>query len=276
MNETLRYISFGSGSSGNCSLLWTSTDALFIDAGVGIRLLKKYFAEYGVSLPHFCSILVTHDHADHVKCVGALCHDHSLPVYATAAVHHGIDRNYCVGRKVPAAYRRYLSYGQTEEVGAFRVTPFRVPHDSTDNVGFQIMWNNVCFVIITDAGCVTEEMAEHIRQANYLVIEANHDIEMLDNGPYPRILKERIKSDTGHLSNTACAQAVLQNATPKLRHVWLCHLSQENNHPVLAQKTMEATLRNNGIIVGIDFKLDVLRRRGVTGVYYLDPANEAI
>ncbi len=269
MTETLRYISFGSGSSGNCSLLWTSTDALFIDAGVGTRLLKKYFAEYGVSLPPFCSILVTHDHADHVKCVGALCHDHSLPVYATAAVHNGIDRNYCVSRKVPVGYRKYLTYGQTENVGAFRVTPFRVPHDSTDNVGFQIMWNNVCFVIITDAGCVTTDMAEYIHRANYLVIEANHDLEMLDSGPYPMILKERIKSDTGHLSNVNCGQAIVQYASPQLRHVWLCHLSQENNHPVLAQKTVETILRSNGIVCGVDFRLDVLRRRGVTGVFDL-------
>ena len=269
MTETLRYISFGSGSSGNSSLLWTSTDALFIDAGVGTRMLKKYFREYGISLPPFCSILVTHDHADHVKSVGSLSHEHGLPVYATAAVHDGIDKNYCVSRKVQMASRRYVDYERTEQLGDFMVTPFHVPHDSRDNVGYEIVWHDTCFVIITDAGCVTDQMATHIRRANFLVLEANHDIEMLERGPYPPILKQRIKSNTGHLSNADCAETLVAHATPLLHHVWLCHLSQENNHPVLAEKTVEQTLRAHGIVVGVDFQLDVLRRRGVTGIFEL-------
>jgi phosphoribosyl 1,2-cyclic phosphodiesterase len=255
-------------------MLWNSTEALIFDAGVGTRMLKKYFRDYGISLPPFTSILVTHDHADHVKCVGSLSHEHSLSVYATLAVHEGIDKNYCVNRKVSNGLRHYVDYEKTIEIGSFSVTPFLVPHDSTDNVGYQVVWRDVTFVIITDAGCVTENMAEHIRKANYLVLEANHDIEMLDQGPYPYILKQRIKSDTGHLSNMECARALIQYATPLLKHVWLCHLSQENNHPVLAQKTVEQLLRENGIVPGKDFKIDVLRRRGVTGIFELDDAIE--
>ena len=267
MTDTLKYISFGSGSSGNCYMLWNSTEALIIDAGVGTRMLKKYFKDYGVSLPPLTSILITHDHADHVKCVGSLSHEHALSVYATLAVHNGIDKNVCVNRKVPNSLRHYVEYERTVEIGSFRVTPFPVPHDSTDNVGYQVEWQGVNFVIITDAGCVTEAMAEHIRQADYLVLEANHDVEMLDNGPYPYVLKQRIKSDAGHLSNADCAKALIQYATPRLRHVWLCHLSQENNHPVLAQKTVEQLLREHGIVAGKDFEIDVLRRRGVTGSF---------
>lgn len=274
MADTLKYISFGSGSSGNCSMLWDSTEALIIDAGVGTRMLKKYFREYGISLPPFTSILITHDHADHVKCVGSLSHEHTLSVYATQAVHDGIDKNYCVNRKVPSGLRHYVDYEKAVEIGNFRVTPFPVPHDSTDNVGYQVEWQDKVFVIITDAGCVTESMAAHIRQANYLVLEANHDLEMLDQGPYPYILKQRIKSDTGHLSNVDCAKALIQFATPSLKHVWLCHLSQENNHPVLAEKTVEQLLREHGVVAGKNFKLDVLRRRGVTGIFELEDVTE--
>jgi phosphoribosyl 1,2-cyclic phosphodiesterase len=273
MNETLRYISFGSGSSGNCSLLWTSTDALFIDAGVGIRLLKKYFAEYGVSLPHFCSILVTHDHADHVKSVGALCHDHSLPVYATAAVHHGIDRNYCVTRKVAPEMKHVLTPGETRQIGVFAVTPFAVPHDASENVGYQIDVEGVSFVIITDVGCVTEEVRQRIANAHYLILEANHDVEMLNNGPYPAHLKQRILSANGHLSNTECGKAIAENMSDRLRHVWLCHLSEENNHPELARKTVETILRSYGIIPGKDIELEVLKRKIPSGVYDLIPEN---
>ena len=112
-------------------------------------------------------------------------------------------------------------------------------------------------------------MKSYIQKANYLVLEANHDEEMLENGPYPAYLKERVKSDYGHLSNKACATALVENATPLLRHVWLCHLSEENNHPELARKTVEMILRSNGIIPGKDFELDVLKRKTPSEIFDL-------
>ena len=114
---------------------------------------------------------------------------------------------------------------------------------------------------MTDVGHVTDEMKNVIGLANYLVLEANHDDEMLKNGPYPEHLKSRIKSKIGHLSNRECGVALAENATPNLKHVWLCHLSEENNHPELARKTIEQVLRGYGIIAGTDFKLDVLKRK---------------
>ena len=104
----MRFISFGSGSSGNCYLLYTDTDALFIDEGVGVRALKKYFRDYGLSMSKVKHILITHDHADHIKCVGSLSYDYQLPVYATQIVHDGSDRNYCASRKVSAGLRRIV------------------------------------------------------------------------------------------------------------------------------------------------------------------------
>ena len=122
---------------------------------------------------------------------------------------------------------------------------------------------------MTDVGHVTDEMKSFINEANYLVIEANHDEEMLLQGPYPQYLKNRIMGSEGHLSNKDCAKALAENATPALRHVWLCHLSEENNHPELARKTVEMILQSYGIIPGKDFMLDVLKRKTPTGIFEL-------
>lgn len=265
----LRFISFGSGSSGNCYCLFTGSDGIVIDVGVGIRTLKKHCRDYGVSLSQVHHVLITHDHADHIKSVGSMSHEYHLPVYATEAVHQGIDRNYCVQRKILEEMRRMVVPEVPQQIGDFLVTPFSVPHDSSDNVGYRVEAEGVSFVIITDAGCVTEGMASHIAKADYLVLEANHDVEMLQNGPYPQHLKTRIKSDTGHLSNASCGEAIARYASEHLRHVWLCHLSEENNHPELARKTVETVLRSYGIVAGKDFGLEVLKRTMPTGIYDL-------
>ena len=266
----LKFISFGSGSSGNCYLLTTPTDGLLIEIGVGLRGLKKDFRDYGLSMSQVHHVLVTHDHADHIKSVGSFSNDYHVPVYTTEKVHEGINRNYCIQQKVPEELKKYVEKRKAIQIGDFRVTPFEVPHDSSDNVGYMIEAEGVVFCIITDAGYVTDEMKTYISRANYLVIEANHDEEMVANGPYPQFLKGRILSQTGHLSNRSCALALVENMTEQLRYVWLCHLSEENNHPELARKTVESLLRDYGIIVGVDVKMEVLKRTVPTGIYELE------
>ena len=265
----LKFVSFGSGSSGNCYYLSTETDGLLVDIGVGIRALKKNFKDYGINLNSVHHILITHDHADHIKSVGAFSHDYNVPVYATKKVHTGIDHNYCVQRKLTEQHKRYIVAGESVQIGDFLVKPFTVPHDASENVGYQIEAGGVTFVIITDAGSFTEEMKARIFDADYLVIEANHDVEMLQSGPYPMYLKERINSSNGHLSNVDCGKALAENMSEHLKHVWLCHLSEENNHPELARKTVETILRSYGIVPGKDLELEVLRRQLPTGVYEL-------
>ncbi len=267
--KMLRFISFGSGSSGNCYFLYTDTDGIMIDCGVGVRKLKKYFHDYGLHISDIHNILVTHDHADHVKSVGSVCSDNHLPVYSTLEVHQGIYRNWCVKNKIDDSLKRFLTKGETIKIGEFAVTPFAVPHDSADNVGYCIEYSNIVFTIITDCGHITEEIKKYIRKSNYLVIEANHGVEKLRDGKYPEILKRRIASDFGHLSNEDCAAALVENATLNLRKVWLCHLSDENNHPELARKTVEGILRDHGIVIGKEFDMEVLRRKAPNGVYEL-------
>ena len=265
----LRFISLGSGSSGNCYYLQTADDALLIDAGVGLRTLKKHLHNYGLRLDSVKHILITHDHADHVKSVGIISSEYNIPVYVINEVHNGIYRNYCVPRKIPADNVRHISKGEKIRLGDFIVTPFAVPHDSSGNVGYRIEAEGVTFCLMTDVGHVTEEMQDYIAEANYLVIEANYDVEMLKNGPYPQHLKVRIDGPTGHLSNVACGEAIANYATTCLKRVWLCHLSEENNHPVLALKTVEQTLRSYGIIIGKDFIVEDLKRKSPSELYEL-------
>lgn len=265
----LQFISLGSGSSGNCYLLYTDNDAILIDAGIGIRTMKKHFRDYGLSLSQIHNIILTHDHADHVKSVGSLSRDYQLPVYATRKVHVGINGNWCVKNKISGNLAKVIEANTTFTIGDFTITPFNVPHDSFDNVGYQIETEGIKFCLITDAGTVTDEMKQYISSANFLVIEANHDVEMLKDGHYPQHLKDRILGPKGHLSNIDCGKAIAENASQNLKHAWLCHLSDENNHPELAKKTVEQVLGSYGIIAGIDFKVDVLKRKVPTGIYKL-------
>ena len=207
----LRFISFGSGSSGNCYYLFTENDGILIDLGVGVRDLKKHFREYGLSLSKVKHILITHDHADHVKSVGSVSRYFSLQVFSTHQVHVGINENKCVKNKIAPDLVRIIEKGKTFQLGDFTITSFGVPHDSFDNVGYLIEAEGVVFCLMTDVGHLTDKMREMIGRANYLVIEANYDEEMLKRGPYPEHLKGRIKSDEGHMENSKCAIAIAEN-----------------------------------------------------------------
>lgn len=267
----LRFISLGSGTSGNSYLLLTDSDSLMIDAGIDMPIVEKHFEDLPLELKDIKRILITHEHVDHVKSAGELSVKYGMPVYAMEAVHKGIDGNPRITEHIPEEKRIILKREKSIQLGEFKVTPIAVPHDcpSGDNVGYKIEAEGCVFSVITDCGHVTERIGEIIGESNYLVIESNHDREMLQCGDYPEPWKEKIASGRGHLSNTQCAEALMQYATPELRHVWLCHLSEENNHPELARKTVEYELRGCGICVGKDFLLDVLKRKQPSEIFVL-------
>ena len=260
---------FGSGSCGNCYYLKDDDGALLIDAGVSLRRLKRNISEYGIKMSPVKALLLTHDHADHIKNAGTLSQEYRLDVFATQAVHNGLDRSFMIKQKIDDRHKFVIRPGETFYVGNFEITPFPIPHDASENVGYCIKHGDETFCLMTDVGAVTDDVKHYIGEANYLVIEANYDPEMLRVGRYPEILKERIMSGTGHLSNQQTAQALSECFHENLRQVWLCHLSEENNHPELAKKTVETHLRSFGIIAGKDFQLDVLRRKVPTGPFDL-------
>ncbi|MBR3856639.1 MAG: MBL fold metallo-hydrolase [Bacteroidaceae bacterium] len=266
----MKFISLGSGSSGNCYLLQSGETSILLDAGISIRSLKKYLKDLDMSLEDDVSaVFVTHDHADHIKSVGNIANECGKTIYATQLVHEGIACNRCLKIQVPANRMAFVEKGKPIEIGNFRITPFDVPHDSRDCVGYVVEADGVRFCLITDVGHVTDTIREQVGLANYLVLESNHDVNMLLMGKYSAFLIDRISSDKGHLNNEQAAYLLAESATPQLRHVWLCHLSEENNHPVLARKTAEAVLRQHGIIPGVDFELDILKRKTPSEFYSL-------
>ena len=266
----MKFVSLGSGSSGNCYLLQSGETSILLDAGISLRTLKKHLKDFDMSLEDdVAAVFVTHDHADHIKAVGNIACDCGKTIYATRLVHEGIANNRCLKIQIPNDRMAFVEKGKTIEMGNFRITAFDVPHDSRDCVGYVVEADGVRFCLITDVGHVTDSIQEQVSKANYLVLESNHDINMLMMGKYSPYLKERISSDKGHLNNEQAAYLLAEHATPQLRHVWLCHLSEENNHPVLARKTAEAVLRQHGIIPGVDFELDILKRKSPSLFYSL-------
>ena len=265
----LTFFSLGSGSCGNCYYIATETDAIIVDCGISLRRFKKYLQEYGMKMGKVRALLITHDHADHIKAAGKLSNEYSLPVYATPLVHEGMDRNYQAAVKIPLEHRHNIETDEPFQIGSFKITAFSLPHDASENVGYHIEIGDYHFTIMTDVGDITENVKHYITQSTHLILEANYDEEMLQQGRYPDILKERITCGRGHLSNKKTAQALVDNFHENLKHVWLCHLSEENNHPELARKTVETVLHSYGIIAGVDFKLDVLRRKIPTGPFVL-------
>lgn len=262
----ITFLSLASGSSGNCYYLGVPGYGILIDAGIGIRTIRKVLKDHGVEMDRIVAVLVTHDHADHIKTVGYLGEKLAIPVYATEDVHRGIDKSRYVEERLVAS-RRVIEKEVPFLVRDFRVTAFEVPHDSTDNVGYLIEVGGHKFTIATDVGHITETVGRYISQANHLVLEANYDEEMLRSGNYPPFLKERVASPTGHLSNREAAEFLATHYDPALRDIWLCHLSRDNNHPELAYKTVEIRLFDEGVRVGKDVSLTALKRTTPTGPY---------
>jgi phosphoribosyl 1,2-cyclic phosphodiesterase len=268
----IQFICLASGSSGNCFYLGTDSCAILIDAGIPVRTIRQNLRDAGLSFENVAAVFVTHDHADHIKSLGTLGERCGLPIYATRETHVGINRNYCTTQKLVSCMR----YVEKETPLFFRdfiITPFEVPHDANDTVGYCIQVGGHTFTFVTDLGHITPTASSYINRANCLILEANYDVEMLHRGPYPQYLKERILGPNGHLSNTEAAEYLAKHLSPHTTHVWLCHLSRENNHPELAYKTVEWKLREVGVIAGKDFYLAPLRRTAPSDLFEFESSD---
>ena len=261
--------SFSSGSSGNCYYLGTHQQGILIDAGISARTIQRGLREMGLDWDNIMGVLVTHDHADHIRSVGTIGERIHKPIYTTQLIHEGIDRNYGVKEKLKTS-RRYFEKGVPWQICGMTVNTFSVSHDSTDCLGYAIDYQGQRFVLITDCGDFNEQIEAAIRSANHLVIEANHDEQMLLNGPYPTYLKQRILSPRGHQSNEVCGQLLERNWHEGLRNIWLCHLSLENNEPEVAYNTVAEHLSRIGVMAGKDVNLKALERTTPSEVYKLN------
>lgn len=241
--EKLRFMSFGSGSSGNCSYIGTEKCGLLIDAGVDNNFVTQRLIANSIDLATVRGILLTHDHGDHVRyAYSILRRNQHMRLYATPKTLQGILRRHSMSRRI-VDYHTPIYKEFPFKVGPLTITAFETSHDGTDNAGFHIEGAGTTFVITTDTGTITERSDYYMRRARNLMIESNYDLEMLRNGRYPQYLKARIMSTSGHLDNDDTGRYLASIApVTELRNIFLCHLSQDNNTPQVAIATVRAAL----------------------------------
>ncbi len=284
--SSLRFISFGSGSSGNCSYLGIDagegkSTGVLIDAGVEPDTVYQALRDNKIDIRSISGILLTHDHGDHVKYAYTLLRANKhLVLYTTMRTMSGILRRHNISRRIKDYHK--IIYKEFEfDAGGFKVTAFETSHDGTENVGYAINTPDGShhFVIATDTGKITDRADFYLRQANYIVIESNYDLRMLMTGRYPEYLKARIVGERGHLDNTVAAEYIKSIVSPTLSHVFLCHLSEENNTPETALDCMRKALTEKGLRIGnpanplmaadTDIALTALPRTGISPQFLL-------
>lgn len=236
---TVKLTVFASGSGGNSCLVQSGGDSVLVDAGVSARRLCQSLDRAGTAPAALTAILVTHEHADHIKGLPVFLKKTPAPVFAPEAAAELLRRS------IPgaAACIRAVVPGKAFSLGNLEVLAFPTPHDAAQSVGYRLTGaDGAVLAVATDTGCVTETMVQGLSGADIALIEANHDEAMLRSGPYPPALKRRILSERGHLSNADCARLAGTLARQGARIVVLGHLSRQNNDPAVALKTVSAAL----------------------------------
>lgn len=256
-----------SGSSGNALFVQAGGTRLLIDAGKSGKCIREALASIGVDPATLNGILVTHEHSDHVAGVGVMCRKYHIPVLANAPTWAAMDRK--VGQ-IPPELRVTFESSADFYLGDIGVVPFLIPHDAAEPVGFRLYHGGVSIATATDLGHFTRIVREHVAGSSLVLLESNHDPDMLRrNSHYSAALKQRILGNHGHLSNDACAQALVELAQTGVRQVVLGHLSGENNLPELALTTATQRACQEGLTPGRDILIDLALRDTVGSVYTL-------
>jgi phosphoribosyl 1,2-cyclic phosphodiesterase len=249
--------SLGSGSSGNAFIVTTDDGCLLIDCGVGIRNLARDLRERGFALSDIDTICVTHEHSDHIRTLPKVVR-HDTTIFATdgTAIRSAVSRD-----------THIRAIGDTpQRVGDITVWPLPVLHDAQEPCGFMLeLPDSSRVTMLTDLGSWHDSLVEYVRASNLIILEANHDEEMLRTGPYPQYLKKRVASNVGHLSNRHCGIALGQalKTTTHEPEIWLAHLSEHNNLPFVAEDTVRTALRDNDL----ELTVTALPRRSASRIW---------
>lgn len=255
---------FASGSAGNCAILSYAGTHILIDAGISMRKIRAGLSTLSIAPDDISGILITHEHSDHISGLAMMTKYYKMPVYASAAVARGLTV------RVPGIEGRLreIKPGNSYRLGLLDFSAFRTPHDTPESVGYRVSAEGMVFGCCTDLGHVTDEVIDGLSGVDVAMIEANHDVQMLKNGPYPYFLKRRILSDSGHLSNESCGDLAALLASRGTGCIVLGHLSQENNNPHLARLAVETALEKGGFTPGEDIRVQVAPAAGLHSVDY--------
>jgi len=243
-----------SGSRGNCALVATSSTRILVDAGLSgretFKRLRTLADRTGDRVEDISAILITHEHSDHVAGLERLATKLNGPVFLTAPTHQAwsravrdnVVRNNDKGALPDLPKSEHFAAGRGFRVGDIEVMPFTIPHDAVDPVGFTFRAEGVKIGFATDLGYMPASVRDHLRGCTVLVMESNHDVEMLRSGPYPWSVKQRVMSRVGHLSNDALAEFFSNDYDGGAEYLILAHLSEQNNHPEIARAAAEQAL----------------------------------
>lgn len=233
----MRFCSLGSGSTGNGTLIEASqgitTTRVLIDCGFSLRELERRMQRAGTELAQLDAVFITHEHGDHVGCAFSLSRKHGVPVWLSRGTWHAIG-----APELPASQLRFAQDGDSFSVGDLELSPYAVPHDAREPLQLSCGDGHSRLGVLTDAGSITEPMLQQLGGCDALLLEFNHDLEMLRQSSYPASLKKRIQGTHGHLSNEAAAQALTALRHAGLQHVVAAHLSERNNSPTLVRAMM--------------------------------------
>ena len=237
----MRLASISSGSSGNCIYVGSDKTNLLIDAGISGKRIENGLKGIGVLAEDVDGILITHEHADHISSIGVMSRRYSIPIYATGGTIEGIMASPGTGAIDESLFNE-IEAGDDFSIGDIKVHPQSISHDANDPVAYRFFSKGRSAAVVTDLGVYDEDIVEAFYGVNALLLEANHDVNMLQVGRYPYYLKRRILGDKGHLSNESAGKLLCRLLTNELHTVLLGHLSAENNLPELAFEAVRLEL----------------------------------
>lgn len=254
------FFSVASGSSGNCICLGSDQCHVMIDAGISGKRIEEGMNTYDYTTSDMDGVLITHEHSDHIQGLGVVARKYGLPIYATKGTAAAILQSSSVGKIDPSLFH-VIEAGKTFFIGNLEIYPMSISHDAADPVAYLVSDGRHRVGVVTDLGYYDADIVSHMEGLDALLLEANHDIHMLQVGAYPYPLKQRILGERGHLSNETSGQLLGQILHDGMQHILLGHLSKENNYDELAYETvrLEISLGDNPYR-GNDFPIEVAKR----------------
>ena len=245
-----------SGSSGNSIFVASENTKILVDAGMPGKSIESALKHINQNPNDIDGIFITHEHSDHIKGAGIISRRYDIPIYANEYTWNAMESK--IGNVKESNIR--IIRNNSVDIKDMHIINYKISHDAAAPIGYAMCSGDKKACIATDLGYFSEEVRSIIKDADVILLESNHDVEMVKFGPYPYPLKRRILSDVGHLSNEACGKAIVEIMNHKQKHIFLGHLSKTNNHPDLAYQTVVNILKENYIEIGRDISLNLAKR----------------